>query len=171
LKVAILSTPANIEFAQQFVDQSPTDHDITHYFKRGKLCQKRHIGGKQSLLNRLALLKDLRAEHFDHFILVEWPHARTKVLPYYALLAFLSKARRKSMLLQDGNTVPITDEIVVRLVGELMFVAIKFAVIFPLLLMNLIILIAVAIGVDLVCWPRSKSVTALAKNSVDSSAG
>jgi hypothetical protein len=172
LKVAVLSTPANVEFAQQFVDRLPTDSDITHYFKRGRLCQKRHKGWEQErhkVLDRLTLFKDIRAERFDHFILVEWPHARTKVLPYYALLAFFSKAARKSMVLQDGTYIPITAELFIHLVRELIIIPIKFAAILPLLLLNFVILTSIAIGVDLICLVRSKSFTGSPQNSSDGS--
>jgi hypothetical protein len=160
LKVAILSTPANIEIAQRYIDQSKSVLGLTHYFKRGRLCRKWKNGKEESncnTLTRLTVLKDIRAESFDHFILVELPHGRSKVLPYYALLAVLSKARRKSVLLQDGECVPITAEILIRLARELLFFPVKFFAIFPLLLVNLVILLSIAIGVDMFESIRSRA--------------
>ena len=170
MKVAILSTPANIEIAQGYIDQSNNAPGLTHYFKRGRRCRKWENGNEESncnTLTRLTVLKDIRAECFDHFILVELPHGRSKVLPYYALLAALSKAPRKSVLLQDGTCVPMTVEIFIRLVHELIFFPMKFLALFPLLLVNLMILLSVAIGVDLFESIRSRAWASSKRNTAE----
>jgi hypothetical protein len=113
------------------------------------------------------VLKDIRAESFDHFILVELPPGRSKVLPYYALLAVLSKAPQKSILMQDGECVPITAEIFIRLACELLFFPVKFFATFPLLLVNLMILLSLAIGVDLFESIRSMTRASSRRNAVD----
>ena len=170
MKVAILSTPVNIEIAQRFIDQSKDGLDLTHYFKRGKLCQKWNNGKEEAnrnILSRLTVLKDIRAESFDHFILVELPHGRSKVLPYYALLAVLSRAPRKSLLLQDGNFVPITAKIFIHLARELILFPMKFLAMLPLLVVNLMILLSVAIGVDLFESIRSRAGASSRRTTVD----
>jgi hypothetical protein len=170
LKVAILSTPANIEIAQRYIDQSKNVLGLTHYFKRGRLCRKWKNGKEKSncnTLTRLTVIKDIRAESFDHFILVELPHGGGKVLPYYALLAALSRAPRKSLLLQDGNFVPITAEIFIHLARELILFPIKFLAMFPLLVVNLMILVSIAIGVDLFESIRSRTGAISRRNTVD----
>lgn len=113
------------------------------------------------------MLKDIRAESFDHFILVELPHGRSKVLPYYALLAVLSRAPRKSVLLQDGNFVPITAEIFIHLTRELILFPMKFLAMLPLLVVNLLILLGVAIGVDLFQSIRSRAGASSRRTTVD----
>ena len=170
MKVAILSTPANIEIAQRYIDQSNNVLGLTHYFKRGRRCRKWKNGKEESncnTLTRLTVLTDIRAESFDHFILVELPHGRSKVLPYYALLAVLSRAQRKSLLLQDGNFAPITVEIFIRLARELIFFPMKFLALFPLLLVNLMVLLSVGIGVDLFESIRSRTWASSRRNTVE----
>ena len=113
------------------------------------------------------MLKDIRAERFDHFILVELSHGRSKVLPYYALLAVLSRAPRKSVLLQDGKFVPITAKIFIQLARELILFSVKFFAMLPLLVVNLMILLCVAIGVDLFESIRSRGGASSRRITVD----
>ena len=132
--------------------------------KNGTMARKKQIAIS---LSRLTVLKDIRAESFDHFILVELPHGRSKVLPYYALLAVLSRAPRKSLLLQDGNFVPITAKIFIHLARELILFPMKFLAMLPLLVVNLMILLSVAIGVDLFESIRSRAGASSRRITVD----
>lgn len=151
LKVALVSTPGNLAIAQRLIDGNHYGPTVTHYFKRGGICQKRtgqsSSGGKVSL-RRLAMIKDIRSERFEQIVVVELPHGRTKVLPFYALVAILSKAPGKFVVYEDGRHSPIT----ARWVGELIIsytgMFLLYFSLVPLLVTNFVLLLAGSLVVD-----------------------
>ena len=157
LKVALVSTPANFEIAQRLIAGNHYGPTVTHYCKRGGVCQKRtgQSGGKVSL-RRLAMIKDIRSERFERIVVVELPHGRTKVLPFYALVAILSKAPGKFVVGEDGRHSPIT----VRRVGELVIsytgMFLLYLSLVPLLVANFVLLLAGSLLVDALLAVRSK---------------
>lgn len=168
LKVALVSTPANFDIAQRVIDGALHSSTITHYFKRGGVCQKRNslgTGAHHVTLSRLAMIKDIRAERFEQVFVVEFPHGRTNVLPFYALVAILSKAPGKFVVGEDGRHTPITVPSVVKLIVAYSGMFLRYIALVPLLLANFVLLIAGSVVVDAILSMKSRPRNAASNNA------
>lgn len=172
LKVALVSTPANFEIAQRLMDGNRYGPTVTHYFKRGGVCQKRtseSSRGGHVLLSRLAMLKDIRAERFEQIVVVELPHGRTNVLPFYALVAVLSKAQGKFVVGEDGQHSPITVRSVIELIFSYSGMFLLYLFLVPFLVANFVLLLAGSLVVDALLALRSRTRNAV-PNDLESAA-
>jgi len=79
---------------------------------------------------------------------VELPHGRTNVLPFYALVAILSKAPGKFVASEDGRHAPITVRSVSELVISYAGMFLLYLTLVPLLVANMALLIAGSLAVD-----------------------
>src|SRR6266545_1044567 len=153
MKVAIVSTAANFDVAQRMIDGLLHSSTITHYFKRGAVCQKRNSQSTHAshvTLSRFAMIKDIQAERFDQFFVVELPHGRTNVLPFYALVAILSKAPEKFIMCEDGHYTAVTIQSVVKLIIAYSVMFLRYISVVPLLIANVALLIAGSVVVDVI---------------------
>jgi hypothetical protein len=159
LRTALVSTPGNFEIAQRLIDRSLHGLTITHYFKRGGVCQKRisqDAPAHQVTLGRLAMIKDIRAERFEQVFVVEFPLGRTNVLPFYALVAILSKAPGRFVVGEDGRLTPITVQSVVKLMITYSGMILRYSALVPLLIANFTLLIAGSVVVDAILSMKSR---------------
>jgi len=168
LKIALVSTPGNFEIAQRVIVGSLHGSTITHYFKRGGVCQKRDSQGAfadRVTLSRLAMIKDIRAERFEQVFVVELPHGRTNVLPFYALVALLSRAPGKFVVGADGRHTAITAQSIARLLISYASMFLLYLALVPLLIANFMLLIAGSVVVDGILWMKPR-VRNIASNNV-----
>jgi hypothetical protein len=171
LRIALVSTPGNFEIAQRVIDGSVDPSTITHYIKRGGVCQKRNFQGAPDhhvTLSRLAMIKDIRAERFEQVCVVELPYGRTNVLPFYALIAILSKAPGKFVVFEDGRRTLITVQSVIRLTIAYSGMFLRYCALVPLLLANFALLIAGSVVVDAILSMKSRSRIAASNNAARS---
>ena len=168
MKIALVSTPANLEIAQRVIDGSSDLSTLTHYFKRGEICQKRKFQDAfthRVALRRLAMIKDIRTEHFERIYVAEFPHGRTNVLPFYALVALLSRAPGKFVVGADGRHTAITAQSIARLLISYASMFLLYLALVPLLIANFMLLIAGSVVVDGILWMKPR-VRNIASNNV-----
>lgn len=161
MKVALVSTPGSFDIAHRVTNGALPGATITHYFKRGRICQKRtpqssNAEGSHVTLGRMAMLRDIRDERFDEILVVELPHGRANMLPFYALVAILSKAPGKYVVDADGGRTTITVASVARLIVTYSAMFLCYLLLVPLAIMNLGFLLAGALVVDGIVALRSK---------------
>jgi hypothetical protein len=133
------------------MEHCPKTLDVTLYFKRGNVCQKESDGIDKTFYNhfKMELIKDIRMERFDHFMLIELPQTLIKLLPYYVLVALWSHAAQKSVLLEDGSCIPMTPKFLIHITSKLVTCFLKLVVVLPLVIVNLGVLIFLSVIVDL----------------------
>ena len=102
------------------------------------------------------MLRDIRDERFDEILVVELPHGRANMLPFYALVAILSKAPGKYVVDADGGRTTITVASVARLIVTYSAMFLCYLLLVPLAIMNLGFLLAGALVVDGIVALRSK---------------
>lgn len=169
MKIALVSTPANLEIAQRVIEGSCHGSTITHYFKRGGVCHKSEsqaVFTPNVRLSRWAMIKDIRAERFAQVHVVEFPHGRTNVLPFYALVAILSKAPGKFVIGADGRKTPITAQGLAKLIMSYSGMFLLYIALVPLLLANFALLIAGSVVVDAMLLMKP-----IARNAASDKAG
>lgn len=158
MKAALLATPLNIDIARAFLAKAGNAEEYTVYFKRGNVCQKRHKESQKLIYNdyKIAIIRDIKAEDFDHFILVELPHGYIKLLPYYVLVALLSRSPKKLVLHGDGTVSTMTYRFLIKLAFKMMGFLFKLLLLLPLAIINLFLVLVMSSLVDLGVLLESK---------------